>query len=110
MKIDNFGDLGGLVQAKQTAKKPRNTPATKTTNLAVRSTRQQIFLRRKIEVKCWRVVGDVAMAKRRPELLTVLQRANDVIADKQSQLATLDEYKKSLIFEYVTGKKEVPVS
>lgn len=40
----------------------------------------------------------------------VLQRANDVITDKQSQLATLDEYKKTLIFEYVTGKKEVPVS
>ena len=37
----------------------------------------------------------------------VLQRTNDVIADKQLQLATLDEYKKSLIFEYVTGKKEV---
>lgn len=35
---------------------------------------------------------------------------NTVISDKQSQLATLDEYKKSLIFEYVTGKKEVPVS
>ena len=33
----------------------------------------------------------------------VLQRTNDVIADKQLQLATLDEYKKSLIFEYVTG-------
>ena len=31
-----------------------------------------------------------------------------VIADKKAQLATLDEYKKSLIFEYVTGKKEVP--
>jgi len=29
------------------------------------------------------------------------------IADKQRQLETLDEYKKSLIFEYVTGKKEV---
>lgn len=29
------------------------------------------------------------------------------IADKQKQLTTLDEYKKSLIFEYVTGKKEV---
>lgn len=28
------------------------------------------------------------------------------IADKQKQLETLDEYKKSLIFEYVTGKKE----
>lgn len=41
---------------------------------------------------------------------SVLQRTNEVIADKQSQLATFDEYKKSLIFEYVTGKKEVPVS
>ncbi len=30
-----------------------------------------------------------------------------VIEDKNKQLATLDEYKKSLIFEYVTGKKEV---
>lgn len=32
---------------------------------------------------------------------------NQVIADKNNQLATLDDYKKSLIFEYVTGKKEV---
>ena len=31
-----------------------------------------------------------------------------VVETKKSQLATLDEYKKSLIFEYVTGKKEVP--
>ena len=31
------------------------------------------------------------------------------IADKQKQLDTLAEYKKSLIYEYVTGKKEVPV-
>ena len=30
------------------------------------------------------------------------------IAEKQKQLETLEEYKKSLIFEYVTGKKEVP--
>ena len=29
------------------------------------------------------------------------------VADKQKQLETLEEYKKSLIFEYVTGKKEV---
>lgn len=33
---------------------------------------------------------------------------NKVIMDKQAQLVTLDEYKKSLIFEYVTGKSEVP--
>lgn len=29
------------------------------------------------------------------------------ITDKKAQLDTLDEYKKSLIYEYVTGKKEV---
>lgn len=41
---------------------------------------------------------------------SVLSKADAVIADKKAQLATLDEYIKSLIFEYVTGKKEVPVS
>ena len=41
---------------------------------------------------------------------SVLSKADAVIADKKAQLANLDEYKKSLIFEYVTGKKEVPVS
>ena len=41
---------------------------------------------------------------------SVLSKADAVIADKKAQLAILDEYKKSLIFEYVTGKKEVPVS
>lgn len=30
------------------------------------------------------------------------------IAEKQKQQTTLEEYKKSLIYEYVTGKKEVP--
>ena len=30
------------------------------------------------------------------------------IADKQKQLEILSDYKKSLIYEYVTGKKEVP--
>ena len=33
-----------------------------------------------------------------------------LIADKQRQLDILAEYKKSLIYEYVTGKKEVPVN
>ena len=33
---------------------------------------------------------------------------DSVIGDKMSQLETLEEYKKSLIYEYVTGKKEVP--
>lgn len=37
----------------------------------------------------------------------VLAKADAVISDKKAQLATLDDYKESLIFEYVTGKKEV---
>ena len=40
----------------------------------------------------------------------VIAKTDAVIADKKAQLETLDEYKKSLIFEYVTGKKEVHVS
>lgn len=33
--------------------------------------------------------------------------ADTIIADKKKQLETLEAYKKSLIYEYVTGKKEV---
>lgn len=33
---------------------------------------------------------------------------DSLISDKQKQIETLDAYKKSLIYEYVTGKKEVP--
>lgn len=33
-----------------------------------------------------------------------------IIGQKKDQLSTLDAYKKSLIYEYVTGKKEVPLS
>jgi len=32
---------------------------------------------------------------------------DEAISTKQQQLSTLEEYKKSLIYEYVTGKKEV---
>ena len=39
---------------------------------------------------------------------SVIEKTDAVIADKKAQLEILDEYKKSLIFEYVTGKKEVP--
>ena len=40
---------------------------------------------------------------------SVLQKTNDVIADKKKQLTVLENYKKSLIYEYVTGKKVVPM-
>lgn len=33
---------------------------------------------------------------------------DSIIEDKKAQLETIENYKKSLIYEYVTGKKEVP--
>lgn len=36
-----------------------------------------------------------------------LNKANIIIKEKKQQLDVLDSYKKSLIYEYVTGKKEV---
>lgn len=38
---------------------------------------------------------------------SVLERTNAIISEKKQQIETIEEYKKSLIFEYVTGKKEV---
>ena len=40
----------------------------------------------------------------------IIKKTDAVIADKNEQLSTIDEYKKSLIYEYVTGKKEVPTA
>lgn len=39
-----------------------------------------------------------------------ISEINGIIAQKQEQIAVLAEYKKSIIYEYVTGKKEVPVT
>ena len=33
---------------------------------------------------------------------------DSIIEDKKKQLEILEDYKKSLIYEFVTGKKEVP--
>lgn len=35
-------------------------------------------------------------------------KADEIISEKQEQLSVLEEYRKAIIFEYVTGKKEVP--
>ena len=35
------------------------------------------------------------------------KEVESIIAKKQEQLAVLADYKKSVIYEYVTGKKEV---
>ena len=34
---------------------------------------------------------------------------DNIIVEKKQQIETIEEYKKSLIFEYVTGKKEVQI-
>lgn len=39
-----------------------------------------------------------------------IQQADNIITQKQKQLVILTDYKKSIIYEYVTGKKEVPVA
>ncbi len=39
-----------------------------------------------------------------------IAQIDTVIAEKQKQIDVLISYRKSLIFEYVTGKKEVPLS
>ena len=47
------------------------------------------------------------------EIVTYLDKKcgaiDSLIASKEALIGELDSYKKSLIFEYVTGKKEVPV-
>ena len=38
---------------------------------------------------------------------SIIEQTNAIISEKKQQIATIEEYKKSLIFECVTGKKEV---
>ena len=49
----------------------------------------------------------------RIEIVKYLEEKNRIIGEtisyKQRQILTLQEYKKSVIYEYVTGKKEVPL-
>ncbi len=39
-----------------------------------------------------------------------ISEINEIIVQKQNQLSVLADYKKSMIYEYVTGKKEVPLA
>ena len=54
---------------------------------------KNIILQRTIEVKCWRVIGQVAKAEKRMELISVLQRASDAGATDAEDIA------KHLLFE-----------
>ena len=69
------------------------------------------------DFRSWDKVKDICIAlprsiREQKEICDYLdnlcQEIDDIIAEKQTQLSILEEYKKSLIFEYVTGKKELP--
>lgn len=71
------------------------------------------------DFRSWDKVKDICIAlphsiREQKEICDYLDRLcneiDGIVAEKQSQLEALEEYKKSLIFEYVTGKKEVPVA
>jgi len=67
------------------------------------------------DFRSWEKVKDIYITfpnieeqKRICDYLDVKKSAiNDIITDKQKQIETLEEYKKTLIYEYVTGKKGV---
>lgn len=69
------------------------------------------------DFRSWDKVRDISIAvpKNKDEQKQICDYLDDIctktekiIAQKQEQLDTLADYKKSLIYEYVTGKKEVP--
>lgn len=70
------------------------------------------------DFRSWDKVSDIyiALPKRDEQDAIVLfldtkcAEIDAIIDGKRQQLAVLEEYKKSVIFEYVTGKKEVPIS
>lgn len=69
------------------------------------------------DFRSWDKVRDIYIAvpesKREQQeicdyLDTVCSNIDEMVSIKKEQLTTLDTYKKSLIYEYVTGKKEAP--
>lgn len=64
------------------------------------------------EDQLWTIKTPVPPIKEQEEIANFLDKKcleiNEAINWKKNQLETLEEYKRSLIYEYVTGKKEVP--
>ena len=67
------------------------------------------------DFRSWTKMGNVHITlpnkSEQDEIVSYLTKrcleTENIISDKQKQIKTLEEYKKSVIFEYVTGKKEV---
>lgn len=65
----------------------------------------------KILMNCSVILPSITEQKKIADFLDKkCSQIDSIIASKQQQLESLDNYKKSLIYEYVTGKKEVEKS
>lgn len=70
------------------------------------------------DFRSWDKVGDIyiALPSKNEQIMisnyldNMCSDVEAIVSQKQEQLAVLADYKKSLIYEYVTGKKEVPAS
>ena len=70
------------------------------------------------DFRSWDKVSDIyiALPSRSEQILiadyldNMCKEVEGIIAQKQEQLTVLADYKKSVIYEYVTGKKEVPMA
>jgi len=84
MRLDNFQDLGQMFKADKNRKKTEKTEPAMKDGLTPGDDEQgtcewnHLRLQRKVMVQCWRVIGTISKAKRREDLLPILQRARDV--------------------------------
>lgn len=76
MRVKGLADIGKLLKAAP-ATAPSEQRAARSTQPAATGAAGAIRLTREIQVECWRVIGQVAKAAKRNELLPVLLRARE---------------------------------
>lgn len=76
MRVNGLADIGKLLKAAP-ATAPSAQRAARSTQPAATGAAGAIRLTREIRVECWRVIGQVAKAAKRNELLPVLLRARE---------------------------------
>lgn len=76
MRVNGLADIGKLLKAAP-ATAPSEQRAARSTQPAATGAAGAIRLTREVRVECWRVIGQVAKAAKRNELLPVLLRARE---------------------------------
>ena len=81
------------------------------TSSSTPSTAKQLNLTRKLQEELGEIIVVMPPETEQNQIASYLvnkcKTITSAIEKKQQQLSTLEEYRKSLIYEYVTGKKEV---